>query len=99
MKKFIIDFEYNETTGLSSIVVDFNDDSMTNVEINEAVRSGEVLEEVIRQSGLIFGDDIAEQIRDGRLPAICLDHHPELKSNDSGILINQEAVKKQELKQ
>ncbi len=99
MKKFIIDFEYNEATGLSSIVVDFNDDSMTNVEINEAVRSGEVLEEAIKQAALIFGDDVAQQVRDGRLQAICLDHHPELKSSESGILLNQEAVTKQELKQ
>jgi len=99
MRKFIIDFEYNEASGRSSIVVDFNDDSMTNVEINEAVRSGEILEEVIKQAALIFGEDVAQQVRDGRLAAVCLDHHPELKRGDAGILINEEAVRKQEVKQ
>lgn len=99
MRKFIIDFEYNEASGRSSIVVDFNDDSMTNIEINEAVRSGEILEEVIKQTALIFGEDVAQQVRDGRLAAVCLDHHPELKRGDAGILINEEAVRKQEVKQ
>ncbi len=99
MRKFIIDFEYNEASGRSSIVVDFNDDSMTNVEINEAVRSGEILEEVIAQTAVIFGEEVAQQVRDGRLQAICLDHHPELKESDAGILLNQEAVRKQEIKQ
>ena len=99
MRKFIIDFEYNEASGRSSIVVDFNDDSMTNIEINEAVRSGEILEEVVKQAALIFGEEVAQQVRDGRIEAICLDHHPELKRSDGGVLINEEAVRKQEVKQ
>jgi len=99
MRKFIIDFEYNEASGRSSIVVDFNDDSMTNIEINEAVRSGEILDEVIKQAALVFGEEVAQQIRDGRLEAICLDHHPELKRSEGGVLLNEEAVRKQEIKQ
>jgi hypothetical protein len=99
MRKFIIDFEYNEVSGRSSIVVDFNDDGLTNIEINEAIRSGEILEEVIKKTAEIFGEEVAQQVRDGRLEAICLDNHPELKNADTGILLNEEAVQKQEVKQ
>lgn len=99
MRKFIIDFEFNEKTGESRIVVDFNDDSMSAIEINDAIRSGELLEEVIKQAGSIFGGNVADQVRNGRIAAVCLDHHPELKASGAGILINQNNETKQELKQ
>lgn len=99
MKRFTLDFEFNEVTGTSRIVVDFNDDSMTAVEINEAIKSGELLEEVVRQAADVFGENVAQQVRAGNLKAICLDHHPELKNADAGILINTGQTAKQELKQ
>lgn len=99
MRKFIIDFEFNEVTGATRIVVDFNDDSMSAVEINDAIRSGELLEDVLKEAARIFGDDVAQQVRSGQIAAVCLDHHPELRSSDSGILINTPTEQKQELKQ
>ncbi|MBF0406378.1 MAG: hypothetical protein HQM10_03410 [Candidatus Riflebacteria bacterium] len=99
MRKFIIDFEFNEVTGATRILVDFNDDSMSSVEINDAIRSGELLEEVLKQTAGVFGNTIAEQVRSGKIAAVCLDHHPELRSNESGILINAQTQQKRELKQ
>lgn len=99
MKRFTIDFEFNEITGSSRILVDFNDDSMTAIEINEAIKSGEMLEEVVQKASQVFGDNVAQQIRDGRMAAVCLDNHPELKSSEGGILINSSETTKQELKQ
>jgi hypothetical protein len=99
MRKFTIDLEFNEITGATRIVVDFNDDSMSAVEINEAIRNGELLEEILLQTGGLFGHDVARQVREGKIEAVCLDHHPELKKNDTGLLLNNEAVKKQDLKQ
>lgn len=99
MKRFTLDFEFNEVTGSSRIVVDFNDDSMTAIEINEAIRSGELLEEVVRQAAEVFGNNVAQQVRDGRMTAVCLDNHPELKDSDEGILINAEQKGRQEIKQ
>jgi hypothetical protein len=99
MKKFTLDFEFNEVTGSSRIVVDFNDDSMTAVEINESIKSGELLEEVVRQAAEIFGENVAQQVKSGNLKAICLDHHPELKNSETGILIDVEQSSKKEIKQ
>jgi len=99
LRKFIIDFEFNESTGESRITVDFNDDSMSAIEINDAIRSGELLEEVIKQASAIFGNNVADQVRSGKIAAVCLDHHPELKSSGTGIMINQTSENKQELKQ
>jgi hypothetical protein len=72
---------------------------MTAVEINEAIKSGELLDEVIEQAAAVFGENVADQIRDGRLTAICLDNHPELKDESSGILINSEVAGKQKIEQ
>ncbi|MDN5279242.1 MAG: hypothetical protein PWR01_3207 [Clostridiales bacterium] len=99
MKRFTLDFEFNEVTGSSRILVDFHDDSMTAIEINEAIRSGELLEEVVQQASQVFGENVGQQIRDGRLTAICLDNHPEEKGADAGIIINTEVSGKQEIKQ
>ncbi len=99
MKKFTLDFEFNEVTGNSRIVVDFNDDSMTQVEINESIRSGELLEEVVKQAAGLFGENVAQQIRNGNLTAICLDNHPELKDSAEGILLNSDQNSPQEIKQ
>ncbi|GAB4271558.1 MAG: hypothetical protein Kow0029_09380 [Candidatus Rifleibacteriota bacterium] len=99
MKKFTLDFEFNEVTGSTRILVDFNDDSMTAIEINEAIRSGELLEEVIAQASAVFGENVAEEIRNGSISAVCLDNHPELKSADGGILSNSSENQKQEIEQ
>ncbi|MGM0600273.1 MAG: hypothetical protein ACQETH_10710 [Candidatus Rifleibacteriota bacterium] len=99
MKKFTIDLEFDEVTGDSRILVDFNDDSMTALEINESIQSGELLEEVVEQAGEVLGENIARQIREGRLKALCLDNHPELKNIEQGILINSSQNTKQEIEQ
>ncbi len=99
MRKFIIDFEFNQNSGETRIVIDFNDNSMSAIEINEAVKSGELLEEVLRKAAELFGDDVAQQVRDGKVAAVCLDNHPELRKQGAGIQINQQTEQKQELKQ
>ena len=99
MRKFIIDFEFNEKTGSTRIVVDFNDPSMSNVEINDAIRSGELLEEVLKETGRVFGNNVASRVRNGEIAAVCLDHHPELRKDEGGIKINQEIETKREIKQ
>ncbi|MDD3147276.1 MAG: hypothetical protein PHD82_08245 [Candidatus Riflebacteria bacterium] len=99
MRKFILDFEFNEKTGATRIVVDFNDPSMSTIEINEAIRNGEILEEVLKETGRLFGDNVASRVRNGEIAAVCLDHHPELRKDDGGIQINQEITTKREVKQ
>lgn len=99
MRKFILDFEFNEKTGATRIVVDFNDPSMSNVEINEAIRNGELLEEVLKEAGRVFGNNVANRVRNGEIAAVCLDHHPELRKDEGGIKINQQNETKQEIKQ
>ena len=99
MKKFILDFEFNETTGSTNLTIDFQDPSLTSFEINESIKSGELLENVIDKAREIFGDDIADKVTSGELKAICLDNHPELKSNEGGILLNSESGEKEKLNQ
>jgi len=99
MRKFILDFEFNEKNGATRIVVDFNDPSMSNIEINEAIRSGELLEAVLKEAASIFGENIANRVRNGEIAAVCLDHHPELRSCDGAIQINQQVETKKEIKQ
>ena len=99
MRKFILDLEFNEVTGTTRIVVDFNDNSMSNLEINEAIKSGEMLDAIIEQAEKIFGEQLAKQVRNGQIAAVCLDNHPELRNNDGGILINEPGKSKQEIKQ
>lgn len=99
MRKFILDFEFNEKTGTTRIVVDFNDPSMSNIEINDAIRSGELLDEILKEAGKLFGDNVANRVRNGEIAAVCLDHHPELRKDDGAIQINQQIETKREIKQ
>ncbi|HNX74161.1 MAG TPA: hypothetical protein PLM07_02625 [Candidatus Rifleibacterium sp.] len=99
MRKFILDFEFNETTGATRIIVDFSDPSMSNVEINEAIRNGELLEEVLKEAGQVFGDNVANRVRNGEIAAVCLDHHPELRKDGGAVQINQPVAVKREIKQ
>lgn len=99
MIKFTLDFEFDENTGATSLTIDFQDASLTSFEINESIRSGEILEKVIDQARTIFGDDIADKVANGELKAICLDNNPELKCNDGGILINSTSEQREKLEQ
>ncbi len=99
MRKFIIDFEFNQTTGATRIIVDFNDPSMSSIEINEAIRNGELLEDVLKETGRLFGDNVADQVRKGEIAAVCLDHHPELRKNEGELIINQQQETRREIKQ
>ena len=99
MTKFILDFEFNELTGATNLTVDFQDSSLTTFEINESIKSGEMLEKIIEESRKIFGDEVADKVTSGELKAICLDNHPELKDSCSGILINSEVSNKEKISQ
>lgn len=99
MRKFILDFEFNEQTGETRIVVDFNDSSMSSIEINEAIRSGEMLDLVLVEAGRLFGENVAEQVRSGKIAAVCLDNHPELRKGGGAIKINQDADTRREIEQ
>src|SRR5690606_4533436 len=77
MRKYILDFVFDEFTGQSKVVIDVNDDSMTVFELNEAIRDGELREEVTILAGKIFGEETEQSIRDGKTELVCLDDHPE----------------------
>ena len=87
MKTLELDLEFNEVTGTSRILIHFNDDSMSNFELNEAVKDGTVMNEVLEKTAQIFGEKIAEDVRNGKIKAVCLDEHPELRTDDEGIQI------------
>ena len=76
MKKYVLDFEFDESSGESYLLIDVQDESMTALELNEAIQSGETRDEVLRLTEELFGSRLAEQVRSGRLPLVCLDDHP-----------------------
>ena len=77
MRKYILDFVFDQVSGESKIIVDFNDDSMTILEINEAIHDGEIRENIIALTENIFGQQIAYSLRNGNIELVCLDNHPE----------------------
>lgn len=95
MRKFLIDFVFDERTGESDIVIDFVDESMTALETNEAIQAGEIRDQAADQAGKLFGQDISQGIRDGKIKLICRDHHPELKKDTPGIALATENEQKQ----
>ena len=101
MRKFLIDFIFDERTGESNIIIDFIDESMTALETNEAIQAGEIRDQAAEQAGKLFGTDISRGIRDGKIKLICLDHHPELKRDAPGIALPGEdrQQRKKEIKQ
>ena len=78
MSKMLLDFQFDQITGESRIVIDFHDETMTALEINEAIRSGEIREQVVEMAETILGEDIARRVRLGEIRLVCLDHEPEL---------------------
>lgn len=78
---YILDFAFNENTGETNIVVDFYDESMTTMEMNLAIRDGEIRENVTQKVGEIFGSEIENKVRSGEINLVCLDDHPEEKEH------------------
>ncbi len=98
MRKFILDFIFDEKTGESNIVIDFNDDSLSAMEINDSIQSGELREKAVELAGKLYGNGVADGIKDGRIKILCLDHHPELQKGGPGIAISPETKQKKDLK-
>jgi len=96
MERFILDFVFDETTGEVRIYVDFNDGSLSIFELNEGVRSGEIREKILEQVQRMFGDEVARDAREGKIPLVCLDDHPEDRG-DKGI--RQEIAEEQDVKE
>lgn len=78
MARYTLDFLFDERTGESRIVIDFQDDSLSTLEINDNIRSGELKERIVELATGMFGPEIGEGVRAGRIPVVCLDDHPEL---------------------
>ncbi len=96
---YILDFVFNENTGVANIVVDFFDESMTVMEMNLAIHDGEIRENITKKVGQIFGLGIENQLREGQIELICLDDNPKEKVS-SKIQINHdisEEIKKENL--
>ncbi|MFZ2958271.1 MAG: hypothetical protein WA705_15385 [Candidatus Ozemobacteraceae bacterium] len=87
MRKFILDFVFDEVSGESRITVDVVDDEATTLELNEAIRSGEIREEVLKRTDALFGPEVARQARAGIIGVVCLDHHPELRAGMGGVAV------------
>ncbi len=87
MRRFILDFVFDEKTGESRIVVELQDDSMTALELNESIRGGEVREAAIKEITGIFGEEIGKSIRAGKTGLVCQDNEPpDLAPEKPGIL-------------
>ena len=99
MKRITIELDFNQLTGQSRILVDINDDSMTTFEINQSIKDGEMISEVIDQIGKIFGDPLAQKARDGEIELVCLDNNPHLKPDSGATLIKVEEQSRKEIKQ
>ena len=76
-QKFIIDFHYNEKTGEPAFFIDYNDDSLTQFELHQAVHDGEIRQQILGVIAALFGPDMQQQVAAGQIPLICLDQHPE----------------------
>lgn len=85
-----MDLEFNQRTGETRIIVEVVDNSLTTLELNEEIKSGNMLKTVLRESEKMFGKDLVNRIKNGSVKAICLDNHPELKTNAEGILLSEE---------
>ncbi|MGI6445037.1 MAG: hypothetical protein BWY02_00526 [bacterium ADurb.Bin157] len=88
--KILLDLDFNQTTGETRIVVEVIDTSLSTIELNEEIRSGNMLKTVLKEAEKMFGKDLVNRVKDGSIKAICLDNHPELKNNSEGILISEE---------
>ena len=76
-QQFIIDFYYNEKTGEPAFFIDYNDDSLTQFELNQAVHDGEIRQQILGVIAKLFGPELQQQVAAGNIPLICLDQHPE----------------------
>jgi hypothetical protein len=74
MRRFILDFVYDETLGRAQIRIDVGDESLTALELNESIRSGEMRDQVIDLAEQVFGAATAAQVRAGQIDLVCLDH-------------------------
>ncbi|WP_372365591.1 hypothetical protein [Candidatus Uabimicrobium sp. HlEnr_7] len=83
MRKYILDFVFNERTGATNIVVDFHDQSMTPLEINTGIRDGSLRDELLEVVKDFFGDKIADEVKSGKLDMICLDDEPQVSQVDN----------------
>jgi len=99
MRKYILDFEFDEVTGESRIVIDLLDDSMSAMEMNQSIRAGEVREEILNVAGKLFGEEVARQAREGKIGLVCLDDHPEMRQGGEGVPVSQDQSRKQDLEQ
>lgn len=88
--KLLMELEFNEISGETQITVEVIDDTLSNLERNEEIRSGKMLNTVLKEISKVFGSEIANRVKDGSLKAICLDNHPELKKDKDGILVSSE---------
>lgn len=96
MRKYILDFMFNERTGATNIVVDFHDQSMTALEINEGIRDGSLRDELLGVVEDFFGDKIADDVRNGKIDMICLDDHPQEKQVEDIKTPNEEHTTQEE---
>ena len=81
MRKYVLEFMFDEATGESRIVIDVQDDSLTALEMNEEIQSGAMREDIIGRAGALFGPGVERSLRAGTMPLICLDHHPDERGN------------------
>ena len=83
MAKLVVDLLFDEATGEMRVVVDYNDPSLTALDLNEAIRDGEVRQEVIGAVRDVFGPALADSVASGDTELVCLDDHPELREGAS----------------
>lgn len=92
MRQWILDFVFDEVSGQCRLLIDFNDASLTTLEINSMIQDGELREEVIGLAGEIFGEALAERLRSGELPLVCLDDEPREQPRDTLALPQQQLL-------
>jgi hypothetical protein len=81
----ILDFQFDHVTGESRIVIDFHDESLTALEINEAIQSGALREQAVNLADRVLGSDIANRVRRGEIPLVCLDHEPDPRKAEEDV--------------
>ena len=97
MSRYILDLIFDERSGDVKVVVDFHDPSLTSFEINQAIREGELREELLGVVAQVLGNELAERVRGGEVDMVCLDDQPELRPRPTTQPLEPAAVENERL--
>jgi hypothetical protein len=77
MPKYQLDLIYDQGTGQVELLIDMIDQSRSMLDIHEGIEDGFFREEVLQHISRHWGEDLAQQVRDGAVGMRCTDTSPQ----------------------